>query len=67
MSETIIRTFSGNQLVELKKLFANHEINHLGIVDGDGRIIVEYQEVAWRTAFKGDLPVITLKTVTIPR
>jgi hypothetical protein len=64
---TTVRTFSAKQLAELKKLFANHEITHLGIIDKDGCVIVEYEEVNWMTRFNGDVPVITLKTMVINR
>ena len=65
----MVRTLSGKQLVELKKLFANHEITHLGIVD-DGRIIVEYEEIKWMTddAERWHSPPIrTFKTMAINR
>jgi hypothetical protein len=65
---TTVRTFSGKQLAELKKLFTNHEITHLGIIDEDGCVLVEYQEIAWKGRFNGDeVPVITLKTMAINR
>jgi len=69
-SQSTIRTFSGKQLLELKKLFADHQILHLGIIDEDGSVIVEYEEITWLTDDAEQWhnpPLFTTKTLIINR